>query len=344
MKAAQLTDIHKMKVREVPAPTLNSPDDVLIRIHSVGVCGSDIHYFSTGRIGSQVVQFPFTIGHECAGVVEEVADGATNVKPGDRVAIEPAVYCHNCDQCNAGRENTCRNLKFLGCPGQLSGALSEYLVMPEECCLKIPDNMSFEAAALCEPLAIGIYAARQYMSLNGKNIAILGAGPVGLSILLAALAEGADNVYVTDKLDYRVQAARENGAVWAGNPDKTDIVKEISSEQPLLLDAVFECCGRQEALDQGLELLKPGGRLMLVGIPEFDKYNFAADIARRKELCFQNVRRQNDCTEDAIKYTADRTIDTSFMATHHFDLDEIQKACELVENYDDKVIKAMIRL
>src|SRR5208282_5011149 len=131
MKAALLTGIRQFEIGQVPEPEIVKDTDVLIRIKTVGVCGSDIHYYTTGRIGSQIIQFPFVVGHEAAGIVEQVGKRVTKVKSGQRIAIDPAVYCGHCDQCRAGRENTCRKLLFLGCPKQLEGALCKYLVLPE---------------------------------------------------------------------------------------------------------------------------------------------------------------------------------------------------------------------
>ena len=138
--------------------------DVLIRIRTVGVCGSDIHYYTSGRIGSQIVRFPFIIGHEAAGIVERTGSNVTRVKPGQRIAIDPAVSCGRCDQCKAGRENTCRELLFLGCPEQLEGCLCEYVVLPEKCCFPIEDSLTFEQATLSEPLAIGVYSVERSTS------------------------------------------------------------------------------------------------------------------------------------------------------------------------------------
>ncbi|MFO7820875.1 MAG: alcohol dehydrogenase catalytic domain-containing protein [Lentisphaeria bacterium] len=344
MRAAVLTGVRKMEMRDIPVPEIKSPTDVLLEIKRVGVCGSDVHYYTTGRIGSQVVDFPHIVGHECSAVVVETGSAVTELKKGDRVAVEPAIYCHECDQCCAGRENTCRNLKFLACPGELQGCLTEYIVLPAENCFPIPDAMTFEEAALAEPLSIGMYAVQQSIPMHGARIGILGAGPIGLSAMLPAIARGASACYVTDRLNYRCQNAREHGAVWAGNPDSTDIVSTVREKEPLLLDAVFECCGQQEALDQALQILKPGGKLMLIGIPEFDRYTFPADIARRKEICIQNVRRQNGCVQPALEFTAAKGTNPSFMVTHHFPLENTKQAFDLVDNYDDGVIKAMINL
>ena len=344
MKDAKLVAKQKIEIYDTSIPEISGPKDVLIKVKSVGVCGSDVHYFSKGQIGSQVVKFPFTVGHEGAGEVIAVGSDVTRVKPGDRIAIEPAMPCFECDQCKAGRENTCRKLKFLGCPGQAEGCFRDYLIMPETSCYPIPDNMSFDEAALSEPLAIGVYAVKQSIPMKGKTIGILGSGPIGFSVMLPAIAQGAEKVYMTDKIDGRLELAKAHGATWIGNPDKINVVEEIKKEEPLLLDCIFECCGEQEAMDQAIELLKPGGKLMLIGIPPVaERVSFKIDYLRRKEICIQNVRRQNHSCQDALDMIARGDFDVKFMATHHFVLDDLQKAMELVENYEDGVLKAMIR-
>ena len=278
MKSMLLTGIRQMEMRDVPDPLMINDDDVLIRIKSIGVCGSDVHYYTAGKIGSQVVTYPFAVGHETAGVVEKVGKGVTRVKPGDKIAIDGAISCGECDQCRAGREHTCRNLSFLGCPGQVDGSLSEYMVMPERCCFPIPDNMSLDQAALSEPLSVGIYAVRlSGLPATGADIGILGCGPIGMSVLFASQVMGAQKFY-------RLEKAKHAGATWTGNPDKEDIVKSISDIEPLSLDIVFECCGEQEALEQAIRLLKPGGKIVLVGIPEFDFWSIPSDQIRRKEI------------------------------------------------------------
>lgn len=342
MKAIQLTGIQKMELREVPDPVIQGEKDVLIRLGSIGVCGSDIHYYSEGRIGGQVVEYPFTVGHECSGRVEKVGPGVRRVKPGDRVAIDPAMPCGRCDQCASGRSHTCRKLRFLGCPGQAEGCLSERMVMPEDCCFPIREGMTLDQAALSEPLAIGVYAVRQSVPMKGKRIGILGAGPIGLSVLLPARAQGAERIYVTDKIDARLEAARRAGAAWAGNPDREDVSARVAEKEPLLLDAVFECCGEQEAIDQGIDMLKPGGKLMIIGIPRVTRLSFSVDKMRHKEICIQNVRRQNHCVQPTLDLIDRREVDVDVMVTHRFPFEETAKAFDLVANYRDGVIKAMI--
>jgi L-iditol 2-dehydrogenase len=342
MRAVALTGIRQMEVIDVPAPSIEKDDDVLLKVGMVGVCGSDVHYYETGRIGSEVVEYPFIMGHECAAKVEAVGGAVTRVRAADRVAVEPAIVCHNCDQCEQGRENTCRNLKFLGCPGQVEGCLCEYIVMPEDCCFPIGDKITFAQAVLCEPLAIAVYAVKQACLRKGSDIAILGAGPIGLSCLVTAKAENARTCYVTEKVKERVEVAAKSGATWVGNPNKEDIVKEILERQPAGIDVVFECAGQQDTIDQAVELLKPGGKLMLIGIPRTEKISFIIDNMRRKEITLVNVRRQNQCTETAINLIASGKVSVDFMATHRFEIEQTQDAFDMVAGYHDGVVKALI--
>ena len=342
MKSMMLTGIREMEMAEVPAPELKNDTDVLVKLKVVAVCGSDVHYYVSGKIGSQVVQYPFPVGHECAGVVEKVGSAVTRVKEGDRIAVEPAMSCGECDQCKAGRPHTCRKLTFLGCPGQADGCLSDFIVMPEHSCFPIPDSMSFDEAAISEPLAIGVYAVNRSIPMQGANIGILGFGPIGMSVQLPAIAKGAENVYVTDKIDGRLQIARKSGAAYAGNVDKADVVKEILELEPKGLDVVFECCGQKEAIDQAFELLKPGGVLMLIGIPEFDRWSFPVDKGRHKEVTIINVRRQNGAVEETLEMLENRSADVSKMPTHRFSFEDTKKAFDLVASYGDGVMKAMI--
>jgi L-iditol 2-dehydrogenase len=342
MKAFVLTGLNKMQMIMVPKPQIINPDDILIKMSSVGVCGSDIHYYNDGKIGSQVVEYPFTVGHEGSGIVEEVGKRVTKLKKGERIAIDPAMPCFECDQCKSGRFHTCRRLKFLGCPGQAEGCLSEYIVMPETSCFPLADSVTFDEAVISEPLAIGYYATKLAGDLKGKTIGILGFGPIGMSVLLPALAEGVERIYVTDKINARLAIANKCGAHWTGNPDESDIVNGIVSKEPLLLDFVFECCGQQEAVDQAIKLLKPGGKLLLIGIPEFERWSFPSDEFRRKEINVQNVRRQNECTHKVLELITSKTVDVNPMITHHFPFDETDKAFKLVAGYKDGVMKAMI--
>jgi L-iditol 2-dehydrogenase len=345
MKAALLTNIREIAIGDVPEPELARPEDVLVQVNCVGVCGSDIHYYVTGRAGAQPIAFPQTLGHECAGTVVAKGSNVQDLQVGERVAIDPLIPCGPCDQCLSGREHTCRRQMFLGYPGQAPGALAEYLVMPARCCYPIPESMTMEQAALVEPFSIALHS-RNLAPLGPKaRIAILGAGPIGLSVLLACRAAFPGlTCYITDLIDARLEAARRCGTQWTGNPRCEDVVQGISAIEPLGLDVVFECAGQQETLDQAVALLKPGGTLVIVGIPELERISFDPHVLRRGELEIRNVRRQNRNTLEAIELIASGAVAVDQLATHGFALVEAAKAFDLVSRNADGVIKAMIHI
>ena len=344
MNVALFTGIRELEICDRPRPVLEQSGDVLLRIETVGVCGSDIHYYTKGRIGDQVIDYPATLGHECSGTVMEVGAGVDVLEAGQRVAIDPAISCGRCDQCRQDRAHTCRDLQFLGCPGQAPGAAAEYITIAAESCYPIPDSMTMVQAALVEPLSVAVHALRLAGMQPDGAVGILGSGPIGLSVLMAVGALCPSRTFVTDLLNNRLELAKRCGADWTGVPARGDVVKAIFERELGGLDCVFECAGRQETLGQGVELLKPGGTLVLVGIPRDEQVSFRTDLLRRKELCLQNVRRQNDCTKAAIELVASGAVDVDSLATHHFDLNETKSAFDLVADYADGVVKAIIHV
>jgi len=255
MKAMMLTGIRTMEMIDIPEPVVINPTDVKIKMSVVGICGSDIHYYTQGKIGSQKVEYPFTVGHEGAGVVVETGREVTRVKPGDSIAIEPAMPCRVCDQCLTGRHHTCRKLKFLGCPGQAEGCLMEYIVMPEENCFPLRGKLTHDHGSISEPMAIGVYAVKKSGDIKDLNIGILGFGPIGMSVMLTAKTERVNKIFITDKIDARLAISKKEGSFLTGNPVNEDIVQKILRAESLGLDIVFECCGQQEAFDQAIDLL-----------------------------------------------------------------------------------------
>jgi L-iditol 2-dehydrogenase len=344
MKAAHFTALKTLEIVELPAPKLNGPDAVLLRIERVGVCGSDVHYYRDGRIGDQALIYPATVGHECAGTVVAAGAEVAHLRPGDRVAVDPAMACGTCDQCRKGRPNTCRNLQFMGAPGEALGAVAEYRVVPAANCFPIPDGMTLDEAALVEPLSVGLHAVRLGDVAEAARIVILGAGPIGLSVLLCAKATAACTVYVTDLLDERLEVARRCGADWTGNAEHGKAIEAIQSREPQGVDLVFECAGDPLCVDEAQSLLAPGGTVVLVGIPPTDRVIFNIHRMRRKELTFKNVRRQRGCVAPIIEMITAGRIDPKPLLTHHFPLDRIAEAFDLVARYDDGVIKAVIDL
>jgi L-iditol 2-dehydrogenase len=342
MKAMMLTGIRQMEMKDIPEPVLINPNDVKIKMLVLGICGSDIHYYTQGQIGSQKVVYPFTVGHEGAGIVTEVGPGVSRVKPGDMVAVEPAMPCWECDQCLEGRHHTCRKLIFLGCPGQAEGCLMEYIVMPEKSCFKLDGMLTPDHGSISEPLSIGVYAVKKSGGVKGLNIGILGYGPIGMSVMLAAKAEGVKGVFVTDKIDPRLSIATKEGADFTGNPDKEDVVTNILSKARLGLDIVFECCGKQEALDNAVDILKPGGKLVVVGIPEFERWSMNVETTRRREISLQFIRRQVGCVESSLEMMQNGKINVDRMISHRFPFSKTKEAFDLVADYKDGAMKVMI--
>lgn len=343
MLAVKLTGIEEMEIIEIDKPSRISPDEVLVKVKYVGVCGSDVHYYNEGKIGSQVVQYPFMVGHECSGKVVAKGENVIHLEVGDLVAVDPSMHCGHCEQCLSGRHHTCLNNRFLGCPGQAEGCLTEFIVMPGFTCFPVTDLMDAEEAALLEPFTIGVYAVNlaQIISTESK-VAIFGAGPIGLSILMKLLADGCKHIGVVEPLDYRLEKAGEIGASWLVNPVSESVESSVELNVPDLADVVFDASGEQQAINDALKIIKPGGKLILVGIPPSAKYIFDMDLMRRKEVTVINVRRQNHSVEEAIQLVANRKVNLKQMVTHYFQLRKAPVAFDMVSGYRDNVIKAMV--
>ncbi|MCK5547690.1 MAG: alcohol dehydrogenase catalytic domain-containing protein [Thermoplasmata archaeon] len=346
MKAVFLVAKAKFEIAEIPKPAIEKPDDVLIKIKSVGVCGSDRHYFIHGRIGSAVVDFPFIIGHETAGVVCEVGSKVGRVKSGDRVIVEPGISCGKCEACLEGLQNLCPEVRYLACGDErgLEGCLKEYLVMPEDNFFHLPDNISFEEGTLIEPLSISLYSVNISDLEAGQSAAVFGSGPMGLTALASARAHGAALTFATDLIDERVEMARALGADHAFNPRKTDVVEEIMEKTGGRgVDVAFEAAGEQETMDHAVKTLKLGGRLVIIGIPATSDYiGLLAEPARRKGLVIKNVRRQVRSVEKAIELVRGGMVNVKRLITHRFTLEETGRAFEILSNYRDGVVKAVI--
>jgi len=339
MLAAQLTGLHEIEIREVPEPADPGPGEVLVRVDAVGICGSDVHNYAEGGIGSRKVVYPFIPGHEAAGTVLAVGKGVRDRTPGMRVMIEPAMHCGDCDQCRLGRYNTCRKIQFLSSAGELQGCLCERIVIPATNALVVDPSMAPVLIALAEPLSVAVHSVRHSIPVGkGLPLAILGAGPIGLCTLLTLRQAGADRIYVSDPIAARCAMARQLGAAWAGPP------AALSEQEPLGMAAVFECSGQPDGLDQAVEIVGPGGKLVITGIPEGSRVSMDISQLRRKEIGIFNVRRQNQCAELALAMIQSGVVEVAPLVTHRFPLQSTAEAFALVAGYRDGVIKAMIEL
>lgn len=317
------------------------PGEVLIRVRAVGICASDVHYYREGRIGDAVVTDRFILGHEFAGEIAEVGDGVTNVKVGDRVAVEPSIPCYGCDMCDSGFFNLCRNVRFCGTP-PFDGSLREYMAWPAQLVERVADSMSMGEAAMLEPLAVGVYAVEIAGDVSGKTVAVLGAGAIGLSILQAAKIAGCGEVTMTDPLPYRLEVAKKLGAdntivVDAGI---VDAVKQATGGRGP--DLVFEAAGENDAVIQSTEMVRPSGCVVVGGIPSEDRMLVTASTVRRKGLTIRMLRRSNNTLRRSIQYVQSGKADVASFITHRFPLERISEAFDTAINHKDTSIRVLV--
>ena len=300
MKAARLFSIGDIRLVEEPIPSPR-PDEALIRVTTVGLCGSDLHWFSEAGIGDALLKKPLVLGHEFAGMTES----------GHRVAVDPAIPCNICEPCKAGNPNLCTDLRFAG-HGEEDGGLREWITWPKRCLHSIPDSLSASDGCILEPLGIAIHAVDLGKVRTGMRVGVFGCGPIGLLIIQTARAAGAVDVLVTEPLPHRMAAAQKLGA----NP-------WFPGEE---VDVAFECAGANEAVEDALLAVKPGGRVVLVGIPKDDRTLFTASVARRKGLTILLVRRMKFTYPRAIKLMQSGKVDAQALITHKFSLEKIGQA------------------
>ena len=339
-KTFYMTDIEKLEVGEAPMPQIG-PDDVMIKVQSVGVCGSDLHYYRSGAIGDFVVQFPFVLGHEAAGVIEAVGENVTTLKKGDRVCMEPGVPCMKCEECLSGHYNLCKDVQFWATP-PYDGVLSQYIRHPAAFTFKIPDSMSFTEGALVEPLAIGLHACNQGGVKLGHTVAIMGAGCIGLVTLLAAKAYGATQIIMGDVIDKRVDKARELGAI-AINTSKTDFAREVMAlTHGRGADVCIDCAGFAPTVDTCLTVARPAGVVIIVGLGEDRVNGFNTGIMSTKELTVKSIFRYRNLYPTAINAIADGRIDVESIVSHRFKFDDTINAFATCHRDIRNVVKGVI--
>lgn len=342
MKAAVLYKARDLRLEDVPTPEYG-PDDVLVKIGSVGICGSDVHYWRTGAIGDFVVKEPMILGHEVAGVVAEVGANVTSLKVGDRVALEPGVPCRRCEVCKTGRYNLCPDVRFFATP-PIDGALADFAVSPADFAYKIPDSLSLDAAALIEPLSVGIHACRRGNLTAGQSVFIAGAGPIGLTSLAAAKAFGATEIFISDVRPHRLEIAKKMGATHAfdARDDAEAIVREATNGRGV--DLAIECAGAEPAFMSCLKTAKSGGTVVVVGLGDDSTYRVPMVELAVKELDLKGIFRYVYTYSAAINLLTSGAVDLETMITHHFPMDELLTGFEYAEKGTDGAVKVMIEV
>lgn len=316
MEAAVLTAPHSISVAPMNVPTLE-PDQVLVRVAAVGVCGSDVHYYEHGRIGPYVVDGPLVLGHELSGRIEEVGVDIDADRIGQRVAIEPQRPCRVCAQCKAGRYNLCPDMKFFATP-PIDGAFSEFIAIQSDFAFEIPDNVTDEAAALLEPLSVGIWACQRAEIGPGARVLVAGAGPIGVIVAQTARAFGASEVIVTD-----IDAGRREFALSSGATRIIDPVTD--SVEGLEVDAFIDATGAAPAVRSGIRAVRPAGRVVLVGLGN-DDLELPVSFLQNREIWLSGVFRYANTWPLAIELVSSGRVDLDRLVTARFGLADAERA------------------
>jgi L-iditol 2-dehydrogenase len=341
MQTAVLTEPQEFELQDRPRPA-PGPDEVLVSVREVGICGSDVHYYEHGRIGDAVVENPLVLGHESAGVVADVGGNVTTLAPGDRVALEPGVPCRRCPHCLAGEYHLCPDVRFMATPPH-DGAFTEYVSWPADFAYELPDSVSLTEGALCEPLSVGIHACRRGSVGTGDTVLVTGAGPIGLMTLEAARAAGATDVILTDVVEEKLTFARERGADLAINVAETDLEAAVAEyTHGTGADVVVEASGAPSSIASTIDAVRRGGTVVLVGLASEATVPFDVLDIIDNELDVLGSFRYKNTYPTAVRLLADGGVDVGGIVEFESSLSEIESAFRRA--MEPSVVKGMITL
>lgn len=316
MKASFLNNQSEVAVVMLPVPVLEA-DQVLVRVAAVGVCGSDVHYYQHGRIGPYVVDHPLILGHELSGRITAVGSAVDSARIGQRVAVEPQRPCRVCEQCKSGRYNLCPDIEFFATP-PVDGAFCEYVAIQSDFAHSIPDSISDEAAALIEPLSVGIWACKRAEVAPGSRVLIAGAGPIGVIVAQTAKAFGASTVYITDVSDDRRAFALGHGADVALDP-------RVDAVEGLEVDVFIDASGVAAAVQAGIKAVRPAGRVILVGMGN-DNVELPVSWIQNREIWLSGVFRYANTWPLGIELVGSGKVDLDVLVTGRYGLEQAEEA------------------
>lgn len=333
MIAARLHAVGDLRVAAEPEPARARRGWSMLSVTSVGICGSDLHWFADGGIGENRIEQPVVPGHEFAALA------LSGPHAGRRVAVDPAIACTRCEMCRSGYHNLCPAVRFAG-HGDVDGALQERLLWPDHLLHPLPDHVSDDAGALLEPLGVAIHATDVAHLRPGSDVLVVGAGPIGVLAVQVARLRGAGRVFVAEPLEHRRATAERNGADAVWNPDET-VAGVLSATGGRGVDVVIELAGTDGAIATAVAAARPGARVALAGIPSQDASSFPAAPARRKGLTFAMVRRMNDTYPRAIAL-ASGAVDLDALVTERYPLVDAATAfTAAARRQGDKVVVAV---
>ncbi|MCM4164705.1 MULTISPECIES: alcohol dehydrogenase catalytic domain-containing protein [unclassified Arenibacter] len=334
MKSYLLYGKKDLRYCDIPYPNDTSDDEVIVRIKSVGICGSDIHYYNDGKIGDFIPQEPFALGHELAGIIEKESPLNPTLKKGTRVGINPSRPCKTCWYCMEGKQNLCPKMMYIGSASifpHLNGGFSEYIKIPAENCIPLKDFISFEMAALLEPLSVVLHALSVAGDLKGKSVLVTGAGTIGQLCLMAAGLYTSEPIVITDIRTPALKKAKENGATAALNPQESGFEKEITALAPNGYDILLEASGAGTILNTMVKFMKKGSKILQLGMLQ-DNAPFPFVTFMKHELTFQSSFRFNNEYALAIALLEKQKIDLTKIITNRFPFDKIPEAMTTASN------------
>jgi L-iditol 2-dehydrogenase len=340
MRTVELVAPRSFRMTEmtIAAP---GPGEVQVRVASVGICGSDLHAYGEGAVGSMPNVYPMVLGHEPAGTIVKTGAGVTGLAAGDRGALEPALYCYHCEFCLHGHHNVCANIQFLSNPGY-PGFFREFVNLPVSNFVLIPPALSLDQATLIEPLAVAMHSLRLASIRPGETVAVIGAGPIGLLTIAALRAAGAGRIWAAEPLAHRRELAKAVGADVTLEPG--DVVGAILHDTARRgVDCAIDCAAGERTTSEAIQVARSAGRVVLTGIHSMPSIPMDGSAMRRKELTIFNVRRSNHESQAALDLLAAHPGWFAPLLTHARGLDRIDDAFAIASGYQDGVGKMIVR-
>jgi L-iditol 2-dehydrogenase len=323
MKSMRLYGIHDLRLIEETIPAAQA-GEVLLKVASVGICGSDVHWYSEGGIGSDTLSRPLVLGHEFSAYIME------GPHAGQLVAVDPALACGKCEFCLEGKPNVCPNVRFAG-HGKIDGGLREHIAWPSEALFPLPKSISPAEGALLEPMGVAVHATRLVPTEPGMTVGVYGCGPIGLLTIQMARLSGASRIFATDKISSRLEMAREMGAtdiLLADGSEGQTILKETHNRG---VDVAYEAAGAHPAVETAMVTAKPGGKVVIIGITSDDRTEFPASPARRKGLTLYICRRMANVYPTAIRLVSTGQVDLKPLISNRYSLANSDKAFQEAE-------------
>ena len=342
MRAMRLVKTRTFEVFDDPQP-MPGEGEALLRVQAIGICGSDIHSVTHMKIGSIVLDKPFVLGHEFSAIVDQVGEGVDPAWVGKLVAVDPCISCEQCEQCIEGNPNLCGNTLFTG-TFPYEGAMRDYIVHPASLLNELPEGFSTSDGAMLEPAGIALHSVNIGHVHAGDSVAVFGCGPIGLLTIQIARAAGASEIIAIEPLEYRREWARKLGVDAVLDSDGNQIEAVLERTRGRGVDVAFEAAGQVEPVSDAVEVARPGGRVVVIGIPSENKVTFREATARTKGLSVYFVRRMKHTYERTIAMVQSGQLDIRSLVTHHFAFEDAAEGYEMVEHRSDGLIKAMIHV